>query len=157
MPNKGRNFDYFFIYHFLDVHRALEQLEEFHAELIRPSDAELRYAVEKVIAIFKTNLFNALCDIQEFYDNTLLNDRISFVQKCIASKRFAEKWEQNPPFSGGYVRTSIPMSSVKPSYDSYSLGGRDYPVTTSTPMTNGILGKSYSPAANFKHVSGGGH
>uniref|UniRef100_A0A914D1Z2 Uncharacterized protein n=1 Tax=Acrobeloides nanus TaxID=290746 RepID=A0A914D1Z2_9BILA len=135
-----------------DVHRALEHLEAFHAELIRPSDAELRHAIEKVIAIFKTNLFNALVDIQEFYDNTLLNDRISFVQKCIASRRFAERWEQNPPFSSGYVRTSIPVTAVKPSYDSYSLGRAElnYPVTTSTPLTNGILSKSYSPVASYK-------
>lgn len=50
-----------------EAHRALELLEEYHAELQRPSDTELRLAIEKVIGIFKTNLFQALCDIQGKY------------------------------------------------------------------------------------------
>lgn len=44
-----------------DVHRALELLEEYHADLIRPSDHELKYAIERVVNSFKTGLFNALC------------------------------------------------------------------------------------------------
>lgn len=44
-----------------EAHRALERLEEYHAELTRPSDVELKYGIEKVIGIFKTRLFQALC------------------------------------------------------------------------------------------------
>ncbi|KAE9553983.1 hypothetical protein FO519_002800 [Halicephalobus sp. NKZ332] len=95
-----------------DVHRALEHLEEFHAELTRPSDIELKYAIEKVIGIFKTNLFHALCDIQDFYDNTLMNERISFLQKSIASREFADRWASNPPFSGAYVRSHFPAAAI---------------------------------------------
>ncbi len=49
-----------------EAHRALEQLEEYHATLTRPSDDELRLAIERVIGVFKSNLFQALlgmCDI----------------------------------------------------------------------------------------------
>jgi hypothetical protein len=53
-----------------EAHRALELLEEYHAELQRPSDAELRLAIEKVISIFKTNLFEALCQIQAWIQHT---------------------------------------------------------------------------------------
>jgi hypothetical protein len=38
----------------------LEQLETFHASLNRPADAELKYAIERIIGIFKANLFQAL-------------------------------------------------------------------------------------------------
>ncbi|KAH7728002.1 disks large 3-like [Aphelenchoides avenae] len=81
-----------------EAHRALELLEEYHAELNRPSDVELKVAIEKVISIFKSNLFQALCDIQEFYDNTLLNERVPFPQKTQETRRLAERWEQHPPF-----------------------------------------------------------
>uniref|UniRef100_A0AC34R162 Uncharacterized protein n=1 Tax=Panagrolaimus sp. JU765 TaxID=591449 RepID=A0AC34R162_9BILA len=95
-----------------DIHRALEQLEDYHAALTRPTDVELRYAVEKIIGIFKTNLFHALCDIQDFYENTLMNERISFFQKSIASREFADRWAQNPPFSGAYIRSHFPAASL---------------------------------------------
>lgn len=39
----------------------MELLEEYHAELFRPTDVELKFSIEKLIGIFKTNLFSALC------------------------------------------------------------------------------------------------
>ncbi|KAI1724131.1 PDZ domain (Also known as DHR or GLGF) domain-containing protein [Ditylenchus destructor] len=83
-----------------EAHRALELLEQYHAILNRPSDSELKYAIEKVIGIFKANLFQALCDIQDFYDSTLMNERISLMQKTSETRRLAERWENNPPFGG---------------------------------------------------------
>ena len=44
-----------------DVHRSLELLEEYHSELFRSSDIELKLAIERVINVFKHSLFNALC------------------------------------------------------------------------------------------------
>ena len=44
----------------LDAHRALELLEEYHKRLINPQDRSLRIAIEKVIRIFKSRLFQAL-------------------------------------------------------------------------------------------------
>ena len=53
-----------------EAHRALELLEQYHTLLTRPSDAELKYAIERVINMFKSNLFQALCGgfkIQKIY------------------------------------------------------------------------------------------
>jgi hypothetical protein len=32
-------------------------------------------------------------EIQEFYDNTLLNERLSFGQKTIEAQNFARRWD----------------------------------------------------------------
>ncbi|PIO63553.1 PDZ/DHR/GLGF domain protein [Teladorsagia circumcincta] len=53
------------------AYRALELLEEYHALLIHPGDDELRVAIERVITTFKNSLFQALLDLQEFYEETL--------------------------------------------------------------------------------------
>ncbi|KAK0164194.1 hypothetical protein PV328_002850 [Microctonus aethiopoides] len=45
-----------------EAHRALELLEDYHAKLTRPQDKQLRLAIERVIRIFKSKLFQALLD-----------------------------------------------------------------------------------------------
>ncbi|KAI4492991.1 hypothetical protein M0802_009761 [Mischocyttarus mexicanus] len=46
------------------AHRALELLEDYHAKLTRPQDKALRLAIERVIRIFKSRLFQALLEQQ---------------------------------------------------------------------------------------------
>jgi hypothetical protein len=43
-----------------EAHRALELLEDYHSKLTRPQDKQLRLAIERVIRIFKSRLFQAL-------------------------------------------------------------------------------------------------
>ncbi|XP_047482998.1 disks large 1 tumor suppressor protein-like [Penaeus chinensis] len=43
-----------------EAHRALELLEDYHSKLNRPQDKQLRAAIERVIRIFKSRLFQAL-------------------------------------------------------------------------------------------------
>jgi hypothetical protein len=43
-----------------DAHRALELLEDYCQRLSSPADKQLRIAIEKVIYIFKSSLFQAL-------------------------------------------------------------------------------------------------
>lgn len=43
-----------------DAHRALELLEEYHAQLKDPADKPLRTAIERIIRIFRSRLFQAL-------------------------------------------------------------------------------------------------
>ncbi|XP_011306034.1 uncharacterized protein [Fopius arisanus] len=43
-----------------EAHRALELLEDYRAKLTRPQDKQLRLAIERVIRIFKSRLFQAL-------------------------------------------------------------------------------------------------
>lgn len=46
---------------FLEAHRALELLEDYHTKLqLSPQDRQLRIAIERVIRIFKSRLFQAL-------------------------------------------------------------------------------------------------
>ena len=95
------------------MHRSLELLEEYHAELFRSSDSELKMAIERVINVFKHSLFNALCDIHEFYENVLLNERLPVGEKIFESRRFASRWERSPtgPFEGAGI---LPASTVSP-------------------------------------------
>ncbi|XP_052756002.1 disks large 1 tumor suppressor protein isoform X3 [Galleria mellonella] len=77
----------------IEAHRALELLEDYHSKLIKPQDRQLRLAIERVIRIFKSRLFQALLDIQEFYELTLLDDTKSVQQKTAETIRIANKWE----------------------------------------------------------------
>lgn len=44
----------------VEAHRALELLEDYHSRLSAPQDRTLRIAIERVIRIFKSRLFQAL-------------------------------------------------------------------------------------------------
>ncbi|VDM28606.1 unnamed protein product [Toxocara canis] len=81
-----------------EAHRALEQLEEYHASLVSASSSELKREIEKLINNFKAALFQSLIDIQELYEDTLLSERKSIAQKAYETRRIAERWENNPPF-----------------------------------------------------------
>ncbi|XP_050981137.1 discs large homolog 1-like protein isoform X7 [Labeo rohita] len=60
-----------------DAQRALLLLEEYRSKLSNTEDRQLRNSIQRVIDIFQSNLFQALIDIQEFYEVTLLDN-----QKC---------------------------------------------------------------------------
>ncbi|XP_055682469.1 disks large 1 tumor suppressor protein isoform X2 [Lutzomyia longipalpis] len=76
-----------------EAHRALELLEDYHSRLSAPQDRALRIAIERVIRIFKSRLFQALLDIQEFYELTLLDDTKTIQQKTVETLQIANKWE----------------------------------------------------------------
>ncbi|XP_076548245.1 disks large 1 tumor suppressor protein isoform X13 [Osmia lignaria lignaria] len=110
-----------------EAHRALELLEDYHAKLTRPQDKQLRLAIERVIRIFKSRLFQALLDIQEFYELTLLDESKSVQQKTAETIRIADKWEasdgpitptfaQNdkPRYTGGGVEEQLPPPPSPP-------------------------------------------
>lgn len=82
-----------------EAHRALELLEEYHSKLTSPQDKQLRNALERVLRIFKSRLFQALLDIQEFYEITLLNEDKSIQQKTAETLQIASKWECDPLIS----------------------------------------------------------
>uniref|UniRef100_A0A3P9J936 Disks large homolog 1 n=1 Tax=Oryzias latipes TaxID=8090 RepID=A0A3P9J936_ORYLA len=56
-----------------DAQRALLLLEEYRARLNHTEDRHLSFSIQRVIDIFQSNLFQALIDIQEFYEVTLLD------------------------------------------------------------------------------------
>uniref|UniRef100_A0A3Q3VM90 Disks large homolog 1 n=1 Tax=Mola mola TaxID=94237 RepID=A0A3Q3VM90_MOLML len=68
-----------------DAQRALLLLEEYRAKLQRAEDWQLRHSIQRVIDIFQSNLFQALIDIQEFYEVTLLDS-----QRWVESSKVAD-------------------------------------------------------------------
>ncbi|XP_042184479.1 discs large homolog 1-like protein isoform X10 [Oncorhynchus tshawytscha] len=68
-----------------DAQRALSLLEEYRTKLNHTEDWQLRLSIQRVIDIFQSNLFQALIDIQEFYEVTLLDN-----QKCRESPKTSE-------------------------------------------------------------------
>ncbi|XP_023367550.1 disks large homolog 2 isoform X1 [Otolemur garnettii] len=77
-----------------DTDRAFLLLEEYCKKLRKPEEQPLKNAVKKVMGIFKSSLFQALLDIQEFYEMTLLNSQKSCEQKIEEANRVAQKWEK---------------------------------------------------------------
>ncbi|XP_056451823.1 discs large homolog 1-like protein isoform X16 [Gadus chalcogrammus] len=72
-----------------DAQRALVLLEAYQTKLSQTDDRQLKHSIQRVIDIFQSNLFQALIDIQEFYEVTLLDS-----QKCADPAR---SWEPLPP------------------------------------------------------------
>ncbi|XP_072428357.1 disks large homolog 1 isoform X17 [Chiloscyllium punctatum] len=64
-----------------DAQRALKLLENYRAKLGKTEDRQLRASIERVINIFRSNLFQALIDIQEFYEVSLLDNQPVLAQK----------------------------------------------------------------------------
>uniref|UniRef100_A0A9J7YNU0 Disks large homolog 1 n=1 Tax=Cyprinus carpio carpio TaxID=630221 RepID=A0A9J7YNU0_CYPCA len=58
-----------------DAQRAMLLLEEYRTKLSNTEDRQLRNSIQRVIDIFQSNLFQALIDIQEFYEVTLLDNQ----------------------------------------------------------------------------------
>lgn len=79
-----------------DAYRALELLEEYYNRLDSPEDKPLKNAIDRVIKVFKSRLFQALIDIQEFYESVLLDEQRDRLAKMDATLHLAEEWEKQP-------------------------------------------------------------
>ncbi|XP_075809098.1 disks large homolog 2 isoform X7 [Microtus pennsylvanicus] len=77
-----------------DTDRALSLLEDYCKKLRKPEEQLLKNAVQRVMSVFKSSLFQALLDIQEFYEVTLLNSHKSCEQKIEEANQVAQKWEK---------------------------------------------------------------
>ncbi|KAF3698531.1 Disks large -like protein 1 [Channa argus] len=86
-----------------DAQRALLLLEEYRAKLNHAEDRQLRHSIQRVIDIFQSNLFQALIDIQEFYEVTLLD-----------SQRWAESSKGSDPMApvNLWDFSSLPSTAV---------------------------------------------
>ncbi|CAF5196888.1 unnamed protein product, partial [Rotaria magnacalcarata] len=80
----------------LDAYRALELLEEYYNRLDSPEDKPLKNAIDRVIKVFKSRLFQALLDIQEFYESILLDEQRDRSAKMDATLNLADEWEKQP-------------------------------------------------------------
>uniref|UniRef100_A0A8C9V4F4 Disks large homolog 1 n=1 Tax=Scleropages formosus TaxID=113540 RepID=A0A8C9V4F4_SCLFO len=110
-----------------DAQRALLLLEEYRAKLGRTEDRQLRHSIQRVIDIFQSNLFQALIDIQEFYEVTLLDN-----QKCVESSKAAEPtspanlWDFSSLQSTTVTSETLP-SSLSTSIEKYRHQDEDTP------------------------------
>ncbi|XP_019857331.1 PREDICTED: disks large homolog 4-like isoform X1 [Amphimedon queenslandica] len=82
-----------------EAYRALELLEQYCTNLERqPGSEELQETLRKAIVAIRSRLFQALLDIQEFYEVTLENAAKPVDVKTEETRKLAEKWEDsNPP------------------------------------------------------------
>jgi len=83
-----------------EAHRALELLEDYYSRLSEEEEKQLRAAIERVIRIFKSRLFQALLDIQEFYELTLMDESKSNHTKTSEALQMASRWEVAGPPGG---------------------------------------------------------
>uniref|UniRef100_A0A8C3LAL1 Disks large homolog 1 n=1 Tax=Chrysolophus pictus TaxID=9089 RepID=A0A8C3LAL1_CHRPC len=97
--------------------RALRLLQEYRSKLSQAEDRQLRNSIERVIGIFQSNLFQALIDIQEFYEVTLLDN-----PKCIDHSQPSEPiqpvntWDFSSLPSTTVTSETLP-SSLSPSVE----------------------------------------
>ncbi|XP_064350056.1 disks large homolog 1 isoform X2 [Camelus dromedarius] len=125
-----------------DTQRALHLLEDYRSKLSQTEDRQLRSSIERVINIFQSNLFQALIDIQEFYEVTLLDN-----PKCIDRSKQSEPiqpvntWEISSLPSTTVTSETLP-SSLSPSVEKYRYQDEDTPPQEhiSPQITNEVIG-----------------
>uniref|UniRef100_A0A287A5M1 Disks large homolog 1 n=1 Tax=Sus scrofa TaxID=9823 RepID=A0A287A5M1_PIG len=125
-----------------DTQRALHLLEDYRSKLSQTEDRQLRSSIERVINIFQSNLFQALIDIQEFYEVTLLDN-----PKCINRSKQSEPiqpvntWEISSLPSTTVTSETLP-SSLSPNVEKYRYQDEDTPPQDhiSPQITNEVIG-----------------
>ncbi|XP_005450554.1 disks large homolog 2 isoform X5 [Oreochromis niloticus] len=102
-----------------DTARALALLEEYCTNLRKPEEQQLKTAIQRVMGIFKSSLFEALLDIQGFYEVTLLNTQKSSKQKLEELNHMADKWEKSlsVPNSTCPVEQNRPAAVHEPTHN----------------------------------------
>ncbi|XP_056421318.1 disks large homolog 1 isoform X5 [Hyla sarda] len=130
-----------------DTQRALDLLEEYRTKLSQTEDKQLRKSIERVINIFQSNLFQALIDIQEFYEVTLLDN-----PKCTDNSKAREPvlhvnaWDLSSLPSSTVTTETLPSSQ---STEKYRYQDDDLP--SQEPSSPHILSEGRSP--ELVHVS----
>ncbi len=117
-----------------EAHRALELLEDYYARLDETEEKELKAAIERVIKIFKSRLFQALLDIQEFYELTLMDDGKPNQIKAAEALEMASRWEvSNRPFAP-------PVAAAAPAVGGSSANTTKQPILPSD-LKEELMGK----------------
>ncbi|XP_072555591.1 disks large homolog 1-like isoform X2 [Paramormyrops kingsleyae] len=116
-----------------DTQRALLLLEEYRAKLSRTTDQQLRQSIERVIGVFQSNLFQALLDIHEFYEVTLLDSqKVAGSSKTSALSAPGNLWDFSSLSSTTGTSETLP-SSLSPSLEKYRYQDED----TTAPQDHG--------------------
>ncbi|XP_038672332.1 disks large homolog 1 isoform X7 [Scyliorhinus canicula] len=104
-----------------DAQRALKLLENYRAKLGKTEDRQLRASIERVINIFRSNLFQALIgpeDIQEFYEVSLLDNQPVLAQNTTGIVPAVHIWDISNLPSTTVTSEALPIS-LSPSTEKY--------------------------------------
>ncbi|XP_067851223.1 disks large homolog 1 isoform X2 [Heptranchias perlo] len=101
-----------------DAQRALKLLENYRAKLGKTEDRQLRASIERVISIFRSNLFQALIDIQEFYEVSLLDSQPVLAQKTTGIVPAVRNWDISSLPSTAVTSEVLPIN-LSPSTEKY--------------------------------------
>ncbi|XP_051997550.1 disks large homolog 1 isoform X4 [Xyrauchen texanus] len=100
-----------------DAQRALQLLEEYRAKLNQTEDRHLRLSIERVINIFESTLFQALIDIQEFYEVSLQDneDKPREPSNLKTGQPFppVNEWNLTGPTSTTLLSEPVPSSHTR--------------------------------------------
>uniref|UniRef100_A0A671R7R6 Disks large homolog 1 n=1 Tax=Sinocyclocheilus anshuiensis TaxID=1608454 RepID=A0A671R7R6_9TELE len=99
-----------------DAQRALLLLEEYRSKLSNTEDRQLRNSIQRVIDIFQSNLFQALIDIQEFYEVTLLDN-----QRCGESVKVPDAIPPVNLWDFSSIQSTTVTSDTLPSLSTSSI------------------------------------
>ncbi|XP_062844150.1 discs large homolog 1-like protein isoform X5 [Trichomycterus rosablanca] len=107
-----------------DAQRALLLLEEYRTKLNNTEDRQLRGSIQRVIDIFQSNLFQALIDIQEFYEVTLSDNQIcNDPVKASPGVDAVHLWDFPSPQSTTVTSDTLP--SISTSIEKYRHNDED--------------------------------
>ncbi|XP_015676207.1 disks large homolog 1 isoform X8 [Protobothrops mucrosquamatus] len=137
-----------------DTQRALRLLEDYRAKLSPRGDRQLRSSVERVIGIFRSSLFQALLDIQEFYEAALLENPKSAdpPPKPAGAAQPGSTWDVPRPPSTGPTSETSPSSRTA---DTQKFGSQDEDSFPSEPSSfpQAPAQGAGMPAPELVHVS----
>uniref|UniRef100_A0A8C7DZ78 Disks large homolog 1 n=1 Tax=Naja naja TaxID=35670 RepID=A0A8C7DZ78_NAJNA len=134
-----------------DTQRALRLLEDYRAKLSPREDRQLRSSVERVIGIFRSSLFQALLDIQEFYEVTLLeNPKSADEPKPAQPVQPGDTWNLPSPPSTGLTSETLPSSQTA---DTQKFSSQDEETFPSEPSSFPQAPGGGMPAPELVHVS----
>lgn len=133
-----------------DAYRALELLEEYYNRLDSPEDKPLKNAIDRVIKVFKSRLFQALLDIQEFYESILLDEQSGHAAKIQATLQLAEEWEKQPMLkrdtqNGRSTREPTTTTNDSPAVDTLVT---ENPVNYPTDKSTATISRTTTPKEN---------
>ncbi|XP_048361443.1 disks large homolog 1 isoform X4 [Sphaerodactylus townsendi] len=133
--------------------RALRLLEELRAKLSPLDDRPLRSSLERVIGIFRSSLFHALLDIQEFYEVTLLDNPKSVGHlKQNESVPPVNTWDFSSLPSTTVTSETLP-SSLSPATENYHSQEEEEPPSVLEQRRTPLAPSEEAAVPELVHVS----
>uniref|UniRef100_A0A673KAA5 Disks large homolog 1 n=1 Tax=Sinocyclocheilus rhinocerous TaxID=307959 RepID=A0A673KAA5_9TELE len=131
-----------------DAQRALLLLDEYRTKLSQTGDPHLRRSIERVINIFQSQLFQALIDIQEFYEVSLQDNENKPTEPSSLKTR-----EPFPPVNEWNLTVASPFLSLSPPKYRYQDEDTTSPPEHSSPHLPGDVRPPELVQVSEKNIS----